>query len=762
MKKTILLVLLLILTMSFAYGFNVVKNGKSDCVIVLSKDANPAEKYAASEFQKYIKQSSGVEIEIKDTPQKENNIYIETKKDIKTDWDTVNIITLKNNLYLKGDNDRGTIYSVYEFLEKYVGVRFFTDDRIIVPKHDTINCPNKLKYAYKPSFMIRDTSQVSCTNSAFGVCSRMNCNHASTKPEYGGRLAVPGCHSLQLFLPIDKYGITHPEFYALKGGARYVVAESQPCFTNMKMRKELAKNVIEKLDKSKEKNIIDVSQNDNRVICECENCQNFIKEHGYSGLLIDCINYIADEVKKKYPNTMVETLAYHDTRHVPVGIVPRDNVMIRLCSIECNFAEPIGLADKYAPYKKINCHEIGQKDVNIANKNFCIDIVEWSKVTKNLFIWDYIINFHNYYIPQPNFQVLKPNLEFFHKHNVMGVYGQSNRDNYNSSFEELRNYVQTKLMWNLNLKTEDLMKEFCDGVYGAGSKDVQKCIDIFTDIFVRDHYYCSLYVDDMNWMSDSEIIESINLYKSALEKTKDDPYCNDRINTLYMSFLAGWYLLPDDRFEYVKKECNLPWNTKTQFFTEFRQYHESKGNPNWTELIPFDMSKMAKEYKKIGPTPEICKGLKDEDWYCLNNTDIGPSPKWGSYIQNDDTASGGKTVCLKNNGDWGAHLALNGNVAKDRMEGVTGYKVYAVCKAINKRGNDGDGLRIGVYDYGKSERVFRVTKPLSEIGEDWTTVYFGDFEFKDSVRVEPYFVGCKNDNFDAISIDKIIFVKIRN
>jgi hypothetical protein len=61
--------------------------------------------------------------------------------------------------------------------------------------------------------------------------------------------------------------------------------------------------------------------------------------------------------------------------------VPRDNVIIRLCSIECNFALPL---------------------TDDSNKAFQDDIVAWSKLSQRLYIWDYITNFAAYVMPFPN------------------------------------------------------------------------------------------------------------------------------------------------------------------------------------------------------------------------------------------------------------------------------------------------------------------------------------------------------------------------
>ena len=50
-----------------------------------------------------------------------------------------NLFVKNGSLYLRGDNKKGTIYSVYEFLEKYIGVKYFNDDRIVVPQKKVIS-----------------------------------------------------------------------------------------------------------------------------------------------------------------------------------------------------------------------------------------------------------------------------------------------------------------------------------------------------------------------------------------------------------------------------------------------------------------------------------------------------------------------------------------------------------------------------------------------------------------------------------------------
>ena len=66
---------------------------------------------------------------------------------------------------------------------------------------------------------------------------------------------------------------------------------------------------------------------------------------------------------------------YTYTRPCPKVTRPRDNVIIRLCAMECNYAAPLS---------------------DPSNSEFQVDIVNWSTVSQRIYIWDYITSFANY------------------------------------------------------------------------------------------------------------------------------------------------------------------------------------------------------------------------------------------------------------------------------------------------------------------------------------------------------------------------------
>ncbi len=82
--------------------------------------------------------------------------------------------------------------------------------------------------------------------------------------------------------------------------------------------------------------IVSLTQHDNQDYCVCDECKALDAYEGsHSGTMIHFVNAVADAVKDEFPNVAIDTFAYQYTRKPPKHVVPRDNVIVRLCSIEC-------------------------------------------------------------------------------------------------------------------------------------------------------------------------------------------------------------------------------------------------------------------------------------------------------------------------------------------------------------------------------------------------------------------------------------------
>ena len=173
--------------------------------------------------------------------------------------------------------------------------------------------------------------------------------------------------------------------------------------------------------------ILSLTQEDNDQYCQCADCKALDAYEGaQSGTILHFVNAVADAIKDEFPNVRIDTFAYWYSRTPPKHVKPRDNVIVRLCSIECCFA-----------------HALNDPCCAV-NAPFAEDIKNWSKICKSLYIWDYTTNFSCYNVIFPNFGVLQKNMQFFVEHNAKGVFEQGNSDvlwGANSEFADLRGYL---------------------------------------------------------------------------------------------------------------------------------------------------------------------------------------------------------------------------------------------------------------------------------------------------------------------------------
>ena len=359
-------------------------------------------------------------------------------------------------LNIIGGNGRGVFYGVVRFLEEYAGTRFFTYE-LETHTLDPVALPESILIEYTPVFEYRYTSWYAMSKDPlFCVKSGMNGNHGGITEQMGGHISYGsnlGVHTLGWLTET-----TYPyPGYAPNPCLSLETAEGQANLA------KVIKNVRGVLEKDPTVNIVSVSQTDTEEHCECESCLAIEAEEGSpAGVLLRFVNAVAEDLEKDYPDLTVDTLAYKYTRKAPTKTVPRDNVCVRLCSIECHFNHPLTTA---------SCSTCSA---------FCNDMVEWSKICENIYVWDYTTDFSYYLSFFPNLHVLRDNMQFYADHNVKGMFEQGNSQGLSGEFGELRAYLLAKLMIDPYMSEEEYythMDEFLAAYYGAGWKNIRSYID---------------------------------------------------------------------------------------------------------------------------------------------------------------------------------------------------------------------------------------------------------------------------------------------
>jgi len=435
-------------------------------VIVVSETASEAEITAANLLKDTFFEINGTKLAIiTDSTQKtEKEIAVgQTSREYD---DTVDyaalgdegicIKTAGDDIAITGGAKRGTLYSAYTFLEEYFGYRRFTPDLIVIPEAEKLLVPVEVDYTYVPPFMYRQTDWYSNTSKDYKVANRLNDGTMAENFGGGVEYAGPFCHTFSSLVPTSLIE-TEPELFALgvQTGER---TTDQLCLTNPKTLAIAKATVREWLAKNPDAAFVSVTQNDNSNYCVCDACAEIDDAEGsHAGTMIRFVNAIADDIRDDYPDVLVDTFAYLDgyTRQAPKITVPRDNVVIRLCSIECKFSAPM---------------DSGYSE---DNDRFIQDLKDWSAISDHLFVWDYTTNYSGFLLPFGNFGSIQRNLQIFAEHDVIGVFeeGTSGRGG-DGEFAALRCYMLSRLMWDPYQDVDKLMYDFCKAYYGAGYQHI--------------------------------------------------------------------------------------------------------------------------------------------------------------------------------------------------------------------------------------------------------------------------------------------------
>ena len=437
-----------------------VRGEKPDCPIVLPANPKPTEVRAAEELRDYVGRITGVNLAIERGTASAKGVFVSVVDDRKLGEDGFRLAVAGGRLTVSGGR-RGVLYGVYELLEKYGHVGWFTSWRTVVPKAARFAVPGTLADEQVPAFEMRDMSwKDTCENSEFAAHLRLNGPRRDFPAALGGTSGfrfAPGLgasHTVGWLMPPAEFAKDHPEYYGLVNGARMTWGRVQLCLTNPDVLRICTERVLKAVREHPEYRYFGVSQGDSMwTVCKCEKCLTSDRKYGDapSGTFLAFVNAIAAEVEKVRPDAVVETLAYRYTRKPPVGIRPRRNVMPCLCTVECDFSRPIPESDY---------HE------NVA---FLDDIRTWCGISPLIYVWDYTVNFNHYGYPFADFKAIQGNLRFFRACGVRQIFEQGDREGLHAWFGELKAYLLAKLEWNPDADVAALTDAFFAGYYGPAA-----------------------------------------------------------------------------------------------------------------------------------------------------------------------------------------------------------------------------------------------------------------------------------------------------
>ena len=524
MIKRLLGVVMILLTAHNVIAANwLFKNGQSDYKIVVTSEASVSEQTAAKELQDYLYQISGARLPITtDVNNLSNSIFVGYSSKVAEltgkpkpadDDEGFYYQSVGGNLLIWGGSQRGTMYGVFTFLEKELGVHWLAPDCTIVPQRKRWKLP-LLSHHESPAIPYRyNFYYVTQNKPAWSAHNKENMRGPATN-EYGNQEGYWSHHTMGRLVPVHEFYQSNPEYFSLREGKRLSENE-QLCLSNPDVLELCTQRLRKVMHDNPGYRIYSLSQNDNLNFCQCKQCAAIEDKYGgHSGLIVWFVNQVADTIHEEFPDKYVSTFAYHYSRKPPVNIVPRENVVIRLCSSGCCYAHPL----------VSGCQQ---------NEEFENDLRGWAEIAPHLFIWDYIVDFAQYVAPWPNFHVLAPNIRAFRDNNAIGVFEEAQYQSIGSEFEEMKSWTVNQLLWNPDQDTDSLVSIFIDGYYGKAAPKIMKYYKLCQSLVKPDLHFGIKIREDHAIYSEEFLRRSFKLLDDA-RRLADSKEVRERVERVRM------------------------------------------------------------------------------------------------------------------------------------------------------------------------------------------------------------------------------------
>lgn len=432
-------------------SFVINASNSSRSSIVIAPNASRVCQKAANELQKYVKNATGLTLKIVNAPDENPNIIIgqgsyitDLLKDANTSRlaaDGYRLKTAGNDLIIAGGNNKGPLFAVYTFLENYLGYRLYAPGVMKTPNIREIKIAS-VDLTENPQLVFRDVFYNPAFDSLYADWHKLT----PARTTYSSAFGI-WSHTTFDIMPPARYFKDHPDYYILDKKGQ----PAQINFGNTEVYNIVLGWLNAKIKSQTQYDYWSVGQEDNSTYCNTAECQKIIAQTGSpAGPVILFTNKIA----QFFPRKTISTLAYSFSRKPPANVTLANNLNIMFCANIKNYVSAYTGPD---------------------HADMRSDLDGWLKLTKNIFVWDYIIDYSALESIYPNLLSLKPNLKFFINKGANGYYAQGNFYE-DGEFAELRTYLMAKLLWNPDIDDKRVIDDFLAGFYGNAAPYMKQYI----------------------------------------------------------------------------------------------------------------------------------------------------------------------------------------------------------------------------------------------------------------------------------------------
>jgi hypothetical protein len=320
------------------------EGGQPQATIVLPAEAGDRLEAAATDLQHYVHAICGVELPIErdGRPVGGTGLYIgecEPTTDADMPPDGANpegyaIRVRDGNVFFVGRWPTPTYFAVASFIEDNLGVRWFAPGELweYVPEGQ----PGELLVEAEERVTTPGTSPRIWSGHAWTEdWNQWNLRNKTVMGEVVPRRQFQ--NFLQRVFPPEKYGETHPEYYPLINGKRWIPGEGdrywRPCESNPEVLRLTVEYARQWFDEHPLVDSFSLGMDDISHLCGCENCRamdprpDSYEKREFSDRHYKFVNAVAREVATTHLDRYIGTLIYNIARTPPETVEKlEDNV----------------------------------------------------------------------------------------------------------------------------------------------------------------------------------------------------------------------------------------------------------------------------------------------------------------------------------------------------------------------------------------------------------------------------------------------------
>jgi hypothetical protein len=465
-------------TACYAACINIVYESQPRAVIVQYPNTTPENFKVASILQIYIEKATNAKLPILNSIDRLNNhkqnvIWLgarELAEHFGVQTNTLNddgfVITSPDaqSIIITGRTDSGVEFGAYEFLERFVGIRWLFPgaEGEHVPQIRDL-CVPRDTVRQQPAFFSRRLS---------GLKGNVQ-NEWARRNRMCERVAFH--HNLYKIYPPDVYAAQHPEFYPMRSGKRYLPSMTQeggwqPCFSAHAIADEAIKYIRRFFSNNSTATWFSLGANDSGGYCDCDlsGRTNSLGYHDASDSYFSWANTVVEGVLRSYPDKWFGCLAYSELADPPSKVKVHSRII---------------------PFMTFDRLKWVDKTQEITGKRLT---EQWAKSANYLGWYDYIYG-TPYLVPRVYFHHMADYYRYGYEHNVRAVYAEA----YPNWGEGPKVYITLKLLWN---PYADVDKMLDDWFVCAVGEQARKYLAAYYKLW-EEFWTKSLPQQNPNWLT---------------------------------------------------------------------------------------------------------------------------------------------------------------------------------------------------------------------------------------------------------------------